>query len=257
MFYAIFFIITIRINMKKISLTLLLASFSTSFASYQVVYPNQIVNFKSDIVNENFIPTDPLISEWITSSTPYDCSNYTPNAYEYAYGVIFTQSSNNCKIDQERTIQNRQISSITNIISNIGSPIIEKQTLNGQNNSKDTTGTRYNYTMTVGNYNNGTTYYYGYFSDHYMNQFGEGFITTATGSLSSSTFKGSTIDHLVEQAGGITMRVIPDITGSMPVITINGKPCTLVGPNIYTAYDALCNFNLGNFVGQTIYIDLR
>lgn len=243
--------------MKKIALTLLIASFSTSFATYQVVYPNQIVNFKSDIVKETFTPTDPTISEWANVGTVHDCSNYTPEASGYAYGVVFTQTTNNCKIDQERTIQQRQISSINGAISNVGSPTIEKQTLDNQPNSIEATGTRYNYTMKVGSYNYGETYYYGYFSDHYMSQFGAGIVTNSYPSISSSTFRGSTIDHLVEQGGYITMRVLPDITGAMPVITINGKPCTLVGPNVYTAYDGLCNFNLGHYVGKTLYIDLK
>lgn len=243
--------------MKKIALTLLIASFSTSFATYQVVYPNQIVNFKSDIVKETFTPTDPFISDWSDVGAPYDCNNYTPDPAGYAYGVKFNQTTNNCKMDQERTIQNRQISSITNEISNVGSPSVEKQTLENQSNTIEATGTRYNYTMFVGNYNYGSTYYSGYFSDHYMSQFGEGFVTSISGSMSSSTFRGSSIDHLVEQGDYITMRVLPDISGAMPVLTINGTPCTLVGPNVYTAYDGLCKFNLGNFVGQSIYIDLR
>jgi hypothetical protein len=183
--------------------------------------------------------------------------NYTPATSDYAYGVVFTQTTNDCKMDQERTIQNRQISSISNMVSNVGDPIVEKQTLNNQSNNLETTGTRYNYTMKVGNYNYGSTYYYGYFSENYMNQFGAGFVTSTSGTMSPSTFRVSSIDHLVDQAGYITMRVLPDISGAMPVLTINGKPCTLIGPNIYTAYDALCNFNLGNFVGQTIYIDLQ
>lgn len=258
--------------MKKLAIALVISSFSMSFATYQVVYPNQLVNFKftgnptspetpevPEIpeVPETFTPTDPLISEWTSINDPYDCGTYMPNTSSYAYGVVFTQNSDNCKMDQERTIQNRQISSITNAISNVGSPVVEKQTLNDQSNSKDATGTRYNYTMKVGSYNYGPTYYYGYFSDHYMSQFGAGFVTSTSGTMTPSTFRGSSIDHLVEQAGGITMRVLPDITGAMPVLTINGKPCTLIGPNVYTAYDALCNFNLGNFVGQTIYIDLQ
>ena len=334
--------------MKKIALSLLIASFSMSFASYQVVFPNQQINFKnippetftpaepfiSDCANvgsqygcsnytpdaadfdlgvvfiqttnnckmdqertiqqrqissvthalsnvgvatverqvlnnqsnsrnatgtrpETFTPTTPLISEWADVKSIYGCSNYTPDASGYAYGVVFTQTANNCKIDQERSVQNRQISSITSAISNVGEPVIEQQTLSDQKNNKEATGTRYNYTMRVGSYNYGSTYYYGYFSDHYMSQFGAGIVTNSYPSISSSTFRGSTIDHLVEQGGYITMRVLPDITGAMPVITINGKPCTLVGPNVYTAYDGLCNFNLGNYVGQTIYIDLR
>lgn len=253
----LFFTYNNKNKYENIALTLLIASFSTSFATYQVVYPNQIVSFKSDIVKETFTPTDSLISGWSDVGSPYDCSNYTPDASGYAYGVVFTQTTNDCKIDQERTIQQRQISSITQVVSNVGSPTVEKQTLNNQSNSLETTGTRYNYTMLVGNYNYGATYYSGYFSDHYMSQFGAGFVTSLSGSMSSSTFRGSSIDHLVEQGEYITMRVLPDISGAMPVLTINGKPCTLVGPNVYTAYDGLCKFNLGNFVGQTIYIDLR
>lgn len=253
----LFFTYNNKNKYENIALILLIASFSTSFATYQVVYPNQIVSFKSDIVKETFTPTDPLISGWSDVGSPYDCTNYTPATSDYAYGVVFTQTTNDCKIDQERTIQQRQISSITQVVSNVGAPLVEKQTLDNQTNNLEATGTRYNYTMKVGHYKNGPYDYYGYFSDSYMAIHGIGFTTLVTPTFNSKTFRGSSIDHLMESNGGVTMRVLPDITGAMPVITINGKPCTLVGPNIYTAYDGLCNFNLGNFVGQTIYIDLR
>lgn len=243
--------------MKKIALAFLITSFSTSFATYQVVYPNQTVNFKSDIVKGTFTPTDPLISEWADVGFPYGCSNYLPDASGYAYGVVFTQTSNDCQIDQERTIQQRQISSITNAISNVGVPVVEQRALDDQTNNLEATGTRYNYTMKVGHYKNGPYDYYGYFSDSYMSTHGAGFTTVVAPILNSKTFRGSSIDHLMESNGGITMRVLPDISGAMPVITVNGKPCTLFGPSIYTAYDGTCNFNLGDFVGQTIYIDLR
>lgn len=42
-----------------------------SFASYQVMYPNQLVKFKN-IPSETFTPTDPLISEWINTGVAYD-----------------------------------------------------------------------------------------------------------------------------------------------------------------------------------------
>lgn len=244
-------------SMKKISLIIAIASINFNFASYQVVYPNQTVNFKTDIVKEIFIPTDPSISDWSDVGTPYECSNYTPNSSDFSYGVVFTQTSKNCKIDQERTIQNRQISSATQVVSNVGEPVVEHQILNNQTHNLETTGTRHNYTMKVGNYNYGPTYYAGYFSDSYMSQFGTEFDTSISGTMSSSTFRGSTIDYLIEQGEFITMRVIPDISGAMPVITINGKSCTLNGPNVYTAYEGLCKFNLGNLMGQSIYIDLQ
>lgn len=76
--------------MKKIALSLLIASFSMSFASYQVMYPNQLVNFKN-IPSETFTPTEPLISEWISIGVSYDCNNYTPDPSTYSYGVKFTK----------------------------------------------------------------------------------------------------------------------------------------------------------------------
>jgi hypothetical protein len=258
--------------MKKLAIALVISSFSMSFATYQVVYPNQLVNFKSTgnqtspetpevpeipEVPETFTPTDPLISEWTSINDPYDCGTYMPDTSSYAYGVVFNQTSENCKIDQERTIQNRQISSITNQVSNIGEPTVENQTLTDQHNSIEATGSRYNYTMTVGHYKNGPYDYYGYFSDGYMATHGAGFTTVVRPTFNTNTFRGSSIDHLMESGGTVTMRVLPDITGTMPVITINGKPCTLTGPSIYTAYDGICNFNLDNYVGQIIYIDLR
>lgn len=243
--------------MKKLFLSILITSFSISLASYEVVYPNQTVIFKAPPPVETFTPTDPLISEWSNVGEVYDCSNYTPEPSGYSYGVVFTQTSDNCKQNQERTIQQRQISSITNVASNVGTPTVENQTLDNQTNNKEATGVRYTHTMIVGNYNYGSTYYYGHFSDNYKSQYFDGFVTSTNSTLSPSSFRGSSIDHLMENNGNISMRVVPDITGSLPVITINGKSCTLSGPSVYTSYDGMCNFNLNNFVGQTIYIDLQ
>jgi hypothetical protein len=242
--------------MKKIVLLLAMASISTAYASYQVVFPLHDIQFKNQTV-EIFTPTDPAIGEWTNASSLYDCKDYMPNPSEYSYGVNFTQTSNNCKRDQERTIQNRQVSSITNQVSNVGVASIEKKTLVNQTDNKEATGIRYTHTMTVGSFNYGSTYYYGYFSDSYKSQYFNGFVTSTDGTLSPSTFRGVSIDHLIESDINISMRVIPDITGKPPVMTVNGKSCTLVGPNVFTAYDGSCNFNLKNFVGQTIYIDLQ
>lgn len=108
--------------MKKIVLIFLAASFSMSFASYQVVFPNQQVNFKN-ISPETFTPTDPLVSDWANIGSLYECSNYTPDASDFDTGVVFTQTTDNCKIDQERTIQQRQISSVTHAVSNVGDAV--------------------------------------------------------------------------------------------------------------------------------------
>lgn len=243
--------------MKKIALTLLIASFSTSFATYQVVYPNQIVNFKSDIVKETFTPTDPLISDWSDVGAPYDCSNYGPDPSGYSYGVKFTQISNNCKINQERTIQNRQISSISQAVSTVGEPIVEQQVVENQTSSRDGTGTRYNYIINIGSYTAWGTQSFGYFSPSYLSMYGANVNVWSNGYMDTTSFRGSTIDHLVEQNGNITLRLVPAISGALPVISINGKTCTLVGPSAYSSYDANCPVNLINNIGQNLYIDLR
>lgn len=263
--------------MKKTILSLLLCSFSMSFATYQVVFPNQTVNFKYNTnpdtpttpeeptvpetpeEPEKFTPTDPLISEWYDVGNPYNCNNYAPNVGDYSYGVKFTQTATDCSLNQERTIQNRQISSRTNEISNVGEPTTEQQTLTDQSNSRESTGTRYNYILYVGSYTAWGTPSYGYFSDSYLNTY-QGNVTTAvSGSMSSYTYKGSTIDHLVEQNGNITLRLLPSLSGQpSPVLTVNGATCTLEGPTVYSSYDAYnCKMRIINDVGKNLYIDLR
>lgn len=335
--------------MKKIALSFIAASFSMSFASYQVVFPNQQVNFKN-IPSETFTPTDPLVSNWANVGSLYDCSNYTPEASDVDIGVIFTQTTDNCKIDQERTIQqrqlssithavsnvgeaiverqvvtnqsnsrnatgtrpetftptdplisewsnvadpygctnyspsvadtsyavkftqtatdckvdqertvqNRQISSITQAVSNVGEPITEKQTLKDQSSNREATGTRYNYILYVGSYVAWGTPSYGYFSQSYMNTYQGSVSMSVSGSMSSYSFRGSSIDHLVEQNGNITLRLLPSVTGNAPSLTINGVTCTLNGPTVYSAYDGYnCNMRLINNVGKNLYIDLR
>lgn len=81
---------------------------------------------------------------------------------------------------------------------------------------------------------------------------------SVSGSMSSYSFRGSSIDHLVEQNGNITLRLLPSVTGNSPSLTINGVTCRLNGPTVYSSYDGYnCNMRLINNVGKNLYIDLR
>ncbi len=112
--------------MKKFILASLLLSSSASLhADYVLVFPIENVEF----VKIEWVSHEPLFTEWVTQPEIYDCINWTPLQESKYIEVSFTQTTENCKQNQTRTKQERQIHTTTGEIRNVGSAINENQTI--------------------------------------------------------------------------------------------------------------------------------
>ena len=93
---------------------------------------------------ESWVSIGSLYGEWTNSGALYDCTNWTPNPNTVNNGVSFTQNATDCKQDQTRTRQDREQETTTLVIRNVGSEIVENQTLPNQANSRNSVGTKLN-----------------------------------------------------------------------------------------------------------------
>lgn len=246
--------------MKKLLILSSLLISINCYAEYSINIPLEDINFTSNQPIETWAPTSPVITEWLNSGLPYDCSNWTPEVNSIAIGIKFTQTSNTCTQDQKRTVQNQEISSTTGAIRNTGVANEEIKQLSGAESTQEGTGTRYNYLLTVGHYLSGSVHFYGVFSPNYMNQNGAGIITYTTGSFNNYGYQGYNIDHLVDSNvdSNATLRILPVTSQHFsPIVTIEGVECKMIGPGIYNNYDASCGFNLGSKIGQVLKVDIQ
>lgn len=83
---------------------------------------------KSAMVSGNWNDIAPLVSEWKNKGSEYDCSQWAPSPETVTLGQTFNQSQN-CKQDQERTVQQRQQNDTTLAIRDVGAPAVERQVL--------------------------------------------------------------------------------------------------------------------------------
>lgn len=127
--------------MKKttqISLILILTSlFSLSYAEYQAVIGTTNPNIKF----VQWEDTTSIEGEWINSSAPYDCNNWTPTVDSQDEGVNFTQTATDCKQDQSRQVKLRSKDKVSGVII-VKDTIIEKRVNTGQSNTQSAIGAR-------------------------------------------------------------------------------------------------------------------
>ncbi len=216
------------------------------------------------VVEEIWTTTDPVISEWVDSEEPYECSEWLPATNTVSTGKEFTQSAE-CKQNQTRTVQYYETSN-TGQTRKVGDEIAENQVVD-TTEERNSLGTRYTHVITIGRYYvDSNDRYHGYFSEDYISRYfsqdsmnRDQMLANNPGSISPTTFKGYTIDHFVQEQATITFRLLPahNSPALNPVVTFNGKDCQLYGPSIYSSYDAICNYNLEQYAGQTFNLDIR
>lgn len=88
----------------------------------------------------NWKVTDSIFGEWENTGSVYDCSNWSPAVEEITVGQSFTQTSNDCKQNQNRTVQDREIDEVTGSVRNKGNVYTESQFVSA-NNSREAIGT--------------------------------------------------------------------------------------------------------------------
>lgn len=146
---------------KSIIIVLTLLSLSITTAEYTFKFPletsnggalpNGFINIKNIGETSNWISTDPLYSPWTDSTSPYNCSNWSPNENTISVGQSFTQTATDCSKDQTRTRQNREQESTTLEYRDVGSPIIENQTII-TSDTRNSVGTLENWVSITPNY---------------------------------------------------------------------------------------------------------
>lgn len=113
---------------------------------------NQANNRESIGTLEDWMPTTPTYTAWVNTSALNDCTNWSPASSTKTSTTTFTQTATNCKTDQTRNRQDREMEQNTGEIRNKGVVVAENQTITGQ------TATR-NFTVTLGAWaNSGSKY---------------------------------------------------------------------------------------------------
>lgn len=113
-------------------------------ANYLVTIPldARSINFISatapTVPDEVWSVTDPSYSDWSNIGPYYGCSNWTPLSSTFTESTSFTQNAADCTVNQERTVQDREISDKGNI-RNTGSAIVQEQTLTTQMTNRNYT----------------------------------------------------------------------------------------------------------------------
>ena len=142
--------------MKTLIYLFIIALFSLSYANYIIKFQTpdpKAIKFveKTSVApeeNEIWNSIEPIITEWTNIGETYDCINWNPDAATVPLGTFFEQTATDCKQDQTRTLQNREQEVTSLQIRNIGTPVIENQTLSDQTKTREIEGTmpvEYNY----------------------------------------------------------------------------------------------------------------
>lgn len=86
-------------------------------------------------------PADAVYSPWDSISNLYDCSEWQPRSEDIDVGQSFVQTST-CKVEQERTRQDREYDPESNRYRNTGLLVTEYRTLDSQQKSQNSIGTK-------------------------------------------------------------------------------------------------------------------
>lgn len=135
--------------MKKLIIATAILSSGIVFANeYTIKYRiDALSNVKIGIENptdpenpiESWNEISPQTSAWVDNGNVYNCSNWLPTPSTITSNQTFSQSTSNCSIDQNRTVQRQEQNSVTSVIRPIGSPTTESQTITGRSASRNYT----------------------------------------------------------------------------------------------------------------------
>ncbi|MDU8350978.1 hypothetical protein RYA05_03605 [Pseudomonas syringae pv. actinidiae] len=185
---------------------------------------------------EDWTVTDSIYGAW--TNTPgmvqYACSNWSPNPAARTTAGTFAQAASDCKIDQTRTRQDREIEGNTKEVRNKGELATEKQTLSGQ-------GATRNYTVALSAWtNNGNLSSCSNWSpDPSTVTINQAFTQTATDCQQPQkrTRSESYVDHLsgsVVAVSGVTQT--QSIVASDSRSAIGTKETWASSPSVYSAW---------------------
>lgn len=127
--------------LKKLALLAALSIMGvTSFATYEVIYPNVPVHFVKPDLGE-WIQADPVYSTWVSIGVPYDCTTIEPLENTQPLGGTYTKNFSGCKQLQERNVTTSEKNTVSGLLRN-SSTNKENQVLNGASYSQNAVGTK-------------------------------------------------------------------------------------------------------------------
>lgn len=113
-----------RSRLKILAPCLLAALAGETFAS-NYLYMQRI----KGIVPVEWTQAAPYVSDWHNIGGVYGCTNWSPDPMTITIGRSFTQAADDCKQDQQRTGQNRELEIHSGDLRYIGDPFTENQTI--------------------------------------------------------------------------------------------------------------------------------
>lgn len=90
---------------------------------------------------EAWISTTPSYTAWVNMGSITACSNWLPDTSTVTINTSFTQTATDCQQVQTRNKQNREQETTTLAYRNVGSPIVENQSIT-TSNTRSATGTK-------------------------------------------------------------------------------------------------------------------
>lgn len=130
--------------MKRIAIaTLTFLTLGLTQASYTVKIP-----LDNKIKYYQWSGTEPVLSEWINDGDIYDCSNWSPPPTSITIGELFIQTATDCRQDQIRNVQNREIDRVSGAIRDSGEPYTESRTTS-VSDTRDAIGSLENWAATT------------------------------------------------------------------------------------------------------------
>ncbi|MGH2433945.1 MAG: hypothetical protein ACOKSU_20625 [Pseudomonas sp.] len=131
--------------MNRIAITLLAAlTVGATQAGYTLIIPleqshggalpNGSINITSrtpGLPVENWQPAEPLYGNWINYGTYFGCDNEKWEGEKAPYSR-YRATNSTCKLNQTRTVQNREIEQTTLVYRNVGAESMETRTLTNQ-----------------------------------------------------------------------------------------------------------------------------
>lgn len=97
--------------------------------STQAAYTIKIPIDPQSVKFYNWVATTPINLEWENSGEIYGCTSWTPNPSEITIDQEFMQTAKDCKQDQVRTMQDREVDELSGNIRNSGEPYSQTQVI--------------------------------------------------------------------------------------------------------------------------------
>lgn len=134
--------------MNRLTIAILAAAISgIAHADFTVKIPLQ----NNNVTFYSWITTDPILGAWENTGDIYSCSNWSPSPSDITVGQSFTQTATDCKQNQIRTVQDRQIDELSGNIRNIGELYAQTQVIT-VSSTKEAVGSKESWVATTPTY---------------------------------------------------------------------------------------------------------